>query len=114
MCVEARFLLFPVQGLGGDAPTMLSTAQNSGGRLLRTLRTNAADGGATPRMGRHSVSSAPPCIALPVEVRAGYFSEGVFEGIPEDVYLCGSTVLLGAPTRSERVQPKRGLTDKPG
>jgi hypothetical protein len=103
MCVETRFLLFPVQGLDGNSPTMLSTAQNSGGRLLRTLRTKAADGGATPLLGRHSVSSALPCIALPVEARAGYFSEGVFEGIFEDVYLCGSTVFPG-PHRAANAQ----------
>jgi hypothetical protein len=41
-----------------------------------------------------------------VEVRAGHFSEGVFEAIPEDVYLCGSAA-LALDLRSNRAQPKR-------
>jgi len=53
-------------------------------------------------------------------VRAGHFSEGIFRNFSEDVYLCGSTALLGnfrAPkTRSERIhslQPSQNELAEP-
>jgi hypothetical protein len=91
------FCLSLLQGLEGGSPTMLSTAQNPGGRLLRTLRTKAADGGTTPRLEEvlRFVSTALHSPSNRRKLRAGRFSEGIFEGISEDVYLWGSTVLVG-------------------
>jgi hypothetical protein len=63
---------------------------------------NAGDGGAKPKNGRHSVSSAPPCIAFQrMEVRTERFSEGIF-AISEDVYLKGLTAFRGSAARNNR------------
>jgi trimeric autotransporter adhesin len=79
-----------------------------GGKLLLTFGP-AADGGATPHPGRHSVSPAPPCIAIPTEEYAqDAFSEGIFERNFEDVFLFGSTA-RSASSRNNHAQPKRYL-----
>lgn len=56
----------------------------------------AADGGATPRLEEalRFVSIALHSPPNGWKLRAGRFSEGIFEANSEDVYLCGSTAFL--------------------
>jgi hypothetical protein len=68
-----------IQGLDGGRPAMLPP------RILRAedhkFRLTLPTVAPSPNR-RHSVSPAPPCIAFQrMEVRAGRFSEGIFENL---------------------------------
>ena len=104
------------QGLDGDPPTMLPAAQTRAedcyvpfGLTLPTV---------APRpTGRHSVSSALPCIAFQqVEERAGTFQRGRLRkpSFRRRKFSNGSTALFGV-FRARRTRSKKPpRTGKPG
>ena len=66
-----------------------------------------------PVLGRHSVSPAPSCIAIPTEEYAqDVFSEGIFEGTSKTCFFLAQ-LLLGPIAQRSRAA-KNATTDKPG
>jgi hypothetical protein len=90
---------------------MLS-ASKAQGKLLRTLRTNAADGGATPKQeALRFVSFAPH--RLPIGGRtAGRFSEGIFGSIPKMLIFRAQLLSLGL-SRNDQHAKISALTGNP-